>query len=100
MIPQPEGQEADASRHAHAAPKISEAIVELENALAELRREIGFRKRDPVIGKESNDAQRELKACRIEDCDVLLQQMREDVEFMLKLYTKEFEAMMKQDEIE
>jgi len=64
--------------------------VELENALAELRREVECRTRGPVIGEYPLDDVQRGKECRI---DVLFQKMREDDH---QLWLKEYEATKKQ----
>jgi hypothetical protein len=84
--------EVDASLHGPASP-IPESIKELENAVADLRKEIELRTGHPVIGSES---------ARIEDCDVLLQKMQEDVEFFTERRNQQLllkDILKEQDEI-
>jgi hypothetical protein len=71
---QPEEQKPDASRNV--ATDISEIEMKWKNALAELRAELALG--TPAIGLEGN------LDLVDEDADVLIQKIREEVEFLVK----------------
>jgi hypothetical protein len=89
MILLPKGQKASLP-NVHAAPRISSFPEPMEmkwkNALAKLRTELELCTGNPVIGLKNNlvdEAQRE-KERHKEDCGVVLQKIREEVELLLK----------------